>query len=294
MQLFFIAAGIGSGFFYSLYSAGSKFLLKDHIKEPFLLFMYISVFQGVLSPFLWIFVKPELPTLAAWEHLSLAGLTCALAYVFIYLSMHCGDVSSVMPIMGSKVLFTGLLAIFILNEIHGSAIYGATVLVAISIAVLSYSPGKGGNKFALKPVILMLISCIVFAFTDILIKRSLAYTDSFNFLVFYNIMQGFYGLMVIPYLKYKKIPIRVSRKTLFFCFATSVMLLLGTLLIVITFKLGNGVLIPNILMASRGVFIVLISMIAGSKLDKQSGKVYIMRLAASILIILSIWIALQN
>ena len=71
-------------FFYSLYSAGSKWLLKEYIREPFLLFMYISVFQCLLTPVLWLFVKPVLPSAEAWWHLSLAGLTCALAYVFIY------------------------------------------------------------------------------------------------------------------------------------------------------------------------------------------------------------------
>lgn len=140
----------------------------------------------------------------------------------------------------------------------------------------------------------MLISCIVFAFTDIFIKRSLAFVDSYNFLVYYNMMQGVYGLMVIPYLKKKKVPLVISGRPLGLCLMTSVVLLLGSLLIVLTFKLGDGVLIPNILMASRGVFIVLISMVAGSRLDKQSGKVYLLRLAASELIILSIWIALSK
>jgi hypothetical protein len=62
--------------------------------------------------------------------------------------------------------------------------------------------------------------------------------------------------------------------------------------------MGNGVLIPNILQSTRGIFIVLISALltrrGSTALETQSGKVYMLRLAASFLIIISIWIALSH
>ena len=60
----------------------------------------------------------------------------------------------------------------------------------------------------------------------------------------------------------------------------------------------SGVVIPNILQATRGIFIVLISAVlthrGSTMLETQSGKVYGLRLAASVLIMVSIWIALSH
>jgi hypothetical protein len=62
--------------------------------------------------------------------------------------------------------------------------------------------------------------------------------------------------------------------------------------------MGSGVVIPNILQSTRGIFIVLISAVlsqrGSSMLETQSKRVYLLRLGASILIMVSIWIALQN
>ena len=62
--------------------------------------------------------------------------------------------------------------------------------------------------------------------------------------------------------------------------------------------IANGVVIPNILMATRGVFIVLISLILTHRgstiLDTQSKRVYAFCFAASLLIVLSIFIAMKE
>jgi hypothetical protein len=81
-------------------------------------------------------------------------------------------------------------------------------------------------------------------------------------------------------------------------FYSAVSLVTATLLFVILLKMGSGVVIPNILQSTRGLFIVLISAVlthrGSTMLETQSKKVYMLRLAASILIIISIWIALSH
>src|SRR5512136_2720460 len=165
MSIVFFLVGLSSGFAHSIYSAFSKALLKNRIKEPFLLFLYVSVIQALVTPLLWIFVQPQVPSSAGWTPLLLSCLTCVAAYLFLYSALHCGDVSSVMPIMGSKVIFAGLLAIPMLHETHNWQVYLAVALVAISIAILSYSPSKSRrSKFPLKPVALMTACCVIFGF----------------------------------------------------------------------------------------------------------------------------------
>jgi drug/metabolite transporter (DMT)-like permease len=204
-----------------------------------------------------------------------------------------------MPIMGSKVIFSGLLAIPLLGEKHNWQVYIAAVLVAISIAILGYSPSKSGSsKFPLKPIVLMAGCSIIFGITDISIKRSLAYLDSYNFIIYYNVIAGALSLCIIPYIRRKRAPLVLKGMDLQLCFYSAVSLVTATLLFVIMLKMSSGVVIPNILMSTRGIFIVLISAILSHRgstmLETQSKKVYMLRLVASILIIVSIWIALSH
>jgi len=229
--------------------------------------------------------------------LLLAGITGVIAFLFLYTALSSGDASSVMPIMGSKVIFAGFLAIFMLNEKHNWAIYSAAILVAISIGILSYSPSTNrNNKFAGRPVFLMILCSIVFAFTDNYITRSLKYIDSYNFMVYYNLILGIGSLAVIPYLKKKKVTLLLAGKDLWWTLISAIFLVVATLLLTISFEIADGVVIPNILVSTRGIFIVIISAVlthrGSTLLETQTWKIYLLRLVASSLIILSIWITL--
>jgi drug/metabolite transporter (DMT)-like permease len=299
MNLILLLVGLSSGFSHSIYSAFSKALLKNRINEPFLLFFYISIIQALVTPLLWIFIRPQFPSPSGWAPILASCITCFAAYLFLYTALHCGDVSSVMPIMGSKVIFSGLLAIPLLGEKHNWQVYIAAFLVAISIAVLSYSPSRGGSsRFPLKPISLMTVCCIIFGITDILIKRSLAYLDSYNFMIYYNFIVGVLSLCVIPYIRKKSAPLAIKRTDLQLMICAAVLLVAATLLFTIMLKMSSGVVIPNILQSTRGIFIVLLSAIlthrGSAMLETQSSKVYALRLAASILIVISIWIALSH
>jgi drug/metabolite transporter (DMT)-like permease len=226
-------------------------------------------------------------------------VTCTAAYCFLYTALHCGDVSSVMPIMGSKVIFAGLLAIPMLGEKHNWQVYIAVILVAISIAILGYSPSSSGtSKFPLKPIVLMTSCCVIFGFTDIYIKRALVYVDSYNFMIYYNFIVGLLSLSIIPYIRKKKVPLLLKGTDLQFGFYAAISIVTATLLYVVLLKMSSGVVIPNILQSTRGIFIVVISAAlthrGSTLLETQTKKVYMLRLAASTLIIISIWIALSH
>lgn len=299
MTVILLLVGVSSGFAHSVYSAVSKSLLKNRIAEPFLLFLYISFFQAIASPIIWFFVNPAFPSREAWIPLLLAGGTCVVAYLFLYLSLSCGDVSSVMPILGSKVLFSGFLAILMLKESHNWQVYCAAILVAVSIAMLTYSPSRARDtKFPLKPIVLMVACSIVFAFTDIYIRRSLVFLDSYNFMVYYNFIVGIGSFSVIPYIRKRKVSLALGGQTLLLSLVSSIALVAATLLFVISFKIAHGVVVPNILMSTRGIFIVIISAVLAHRgsaaLEKQSGSVYLLRFVASTLIVFAIWITLGN
>lgn len=299
MNIILLLVGLSSGFAHSVYSALSKALLKNRINEPFLLFLYISVIQALVTPLLWIFIQPQFPSPAGWTPLVISCITCVAAYLFLYSALHRGDASSVMPIMGSKVIFAGLLAIPMLGEKHNWQVYIAAVLVAVAIGILSYSPSKSGSsRFPLKPIALMAACSIIFGFTDIFIKRALFYVDSYNFMIYYNFIVGLFSLCVIPCIRKKKVPLVLKGLDLQLSIYSAVSVVAATLLFVILLEMSSGVVIPNILQATRGIFIVLISAVLTHRgitiLETQSRRVYVLRLAASILIVISIWIALSH
>ena len=299
MNILLLTVGVLSGLSHSIYSAISKSLLKHRIREPFLFFLYISILQAVITPLLWLFVRPEVPSPSGWTPLFLAGITGVIAFLFLYTALSGGDTSSVMPIMGSKVIFAGFLATFMLNEKHNLAIYFAALLVAISIAMLSYSPSPNGKKkFSGRPVFLMLLCSIVFAFTDNYITRSLKYIDSYNFMVYYNLIIGIGSLAVIPYIRKKKVTLLLPGKDLWWSLISAFFLVVATLLLTISFRIADGVVVPNILVSTRGIFIVIISAVlthrGSSLLETQTWKIYVLRFLASSLMITSIWITLSK
>lgn len=299
MNILLLTVGVSSGLAHSIYSAISKSLLKHRIREPFLFLLYVSVLQAIVTPLLWLFVKPAVPPISGWAPLLLAGITGVIAFLFLYTALSSGDASSVMPIMGSKVIFAGFLAIFMLNEKHNWAIYGAAILVAVSIGLLSYSPStERNNKSSGRPISLMILCSIVFAFTDNYITRSLKYIDSYNFIVYYNLIIGIGSLAVIPYLKKKKVTLLVPRKDLWWSLISAIFLIVATLLLTLSFEFAAGVVIPNILVSTRGIFVVIISAVLSYRgsnlLETQTQKVYFLRLVASCLIVLSIWVTLSK
>ena len=299
MNILLLIIGVFSGLSHSIYSAISKSLLKHRIREPFLFFLYISILQAAITPLLWFFVKPVVPPIPGWTPLLLAGLTGVIAFMFLYMALSGGDASSVMPIMGSKVIFAGFLATFMLNEKHHWTIYSAAILVAISIGILSYSPSENRrSKFSGRPIFLMILCSIVFAFTDNYITRSLKYIDSYNFMVYYNLIIGIGSLLVIPYLKKKKVSFLLAGKDLWWSLISALFLVVATLLLTVAFKIAEGVVIPNILVSTRGIFIVIISAVLTQRgsalLETQTWKIYLLRFVASSLIILSVWITLSR
>jgi hypothetical protein len=106
------------------------------------------------------------------------------------------------------------------------------------------------------------------------------------------------SLLIIPFLKVRKIRLRIPLKDAGTILLASAVLLVSTLLFVMAMAMADGVIVPNILQATRGVFIVLITFAltrrGNSALDVQSGRVYALRFAASLLIILSIAIVVSS
>ena len=298
MNVTLFLVGIGSGLSHSLYAAVSKFLLNRRIAHPFLFLLYVSPLQAAIMPLVWCFTGPALPDAGGWAPLLIAAATCLVAYFLLYASLSCSDVSSVMPMMGSKVIFSGLLAHVMLGEHHTGSIYLAALLVAVAVAALGYSPSKSRPSGGiLKPMLLMLGCSVVFACTDVYIKRSLAFVDPYSFMVYYNGLVAAGALLVIPHLKRRGVSLRLGRSDVLLMLVAAACLVTATVLFVVSFRLADGIVVPNILMSSRGVFIVLFTAAAGYRgstaLDVQSRWVYLLRFAASILILFAIWLALR-
>ena len=144
----------------------------------------------------------------------------------------------------------------------------------------------------------MILCSIVFAFTDNYITRSLRYIDSYNFMIYYNLIIGIGSLAIIPYLKRKNETLLLPGKDLGWSLISAIFLVVATLLLTITFGAANGVVIPNILVSTRGIFIVIISAALSYRgstlLETQTWKIYLLRFVASSLMIISIWITLSE
>lgn len=117
-------------------------------------------------------------------------------------------------------------------------------------------------------------------------------------MVYYNLIIGIGSLAVIPYIKKQKATLLLPGKDLAWSLISAIFLVVATLLLTVSFKIAKGVVIPNILVSTRGIFIVIISAVLSHQgstlLETQTRKIYLLRLLASSLIIFSIWIILSK
>jgi drug/metabolite transporter (DMT)-like permease len=138
------------------------------------------------------------------------SLAFFLGQLFNALAIYRGDVSVVTPIMGTKVVFVSVLAIFFLTDDVSVTVWVGAFLSAAAILLLRGS--KPSDKARLLPSILLgLLSALSFAFFDIFVQR-FGHELGFKELVSRTFTFSFFwSLLLIP--KFHSNLHEVSKKT---------------------------------------------------------------------------------
>ena len=129
------------------------------------------------------FFFPLPPNISVWP-LSMAvlsGITRAASVIIMLYLMKKEEVSVVIPIANTYPIFVALIAIPTLNETLNSLQWVAIVIVVFGVLLTSVRLRKETQITWLgKPLILLLVSSILWAVSDIMTKYALEYVSSWN------------------------------------------------------------------------------------------------------------------
>ena len=118
------------------------------------------------TPLLW-WVKEWPPLAECWKPAVTAGIIYS-GTLTTFAAIRAGDVSLVTPLMGTKVVFTALLAVFLAGTRLPPGMWAAALLTTVGILVLGWRDLKRGQGNA-AAVGLCLLSSVSFATADVLI-----------------------------------------------------------------------------------------------------------------------------
>ena len=261
---------LGAGFGYACGAVAIKRALRAGASGAWVNLL-CNMVMAVFFQGLWILPGHPL-TLSLMVLPILCGLLFFLGQIFTFKAIDTGDVSVATPLLGAKVLLVAVFSFFLIGKSLPHAIWAASVMASLGIALISYSPG-GNHARLLEAVVWSIAAAAVFALTDVLVQR---WVPSVGYSRFAPLMFGSMGLFSVVYipLLIKSIgPRRDALGSLFSSCAFSSMpwLLVGALLLAVqalamysSIGLFGSATMTNIVYGSRCLWSVLLVWALGS------------------------------
>ena len=236
----------------------------------------------------------------------LCGLLFFLGQIFTFKAIETGDVSVATPLLGAKVLLVAVFSFFLIGKSLPHAIWTASVMASLGIALISYSPG-GNHSRLLEAVAWSLAAAGVFALTDVLVQRWVPFVGYSRFAPLMFGSMGLFSVVYIPSLIKSIASGRVTSDSLFFGGSITSMpwLLGGALLLAVqalamysAIGLFGSATMTNILYGSRCLWSVLLVWALGSiagdtSPPQQRGSIMIRRLIGALLLFAAMSLVLR-
>lgn len=185
-----------------------------------------------------------------------AGVCFFAGQVLTFAAIRTGDVSIQTPVMGTKVLFVGVLSVLLGVQSMNTGLWTAAACTTLAIALLGLTGGLRGHHRVGTSILLALGSALAFAGADVLMAGYSAAFGRAPFLCAMMSVNALLSLMLVPFFKqgFSKIPPAAWPWLLAGAGLMAVQAFLLGWFFVTTGKVAEG----NILYSSRGIWSVLI------------------------------------
>ncbi len=252
-------------FFNALAVLTSKFLLKKTIPDPLIYTFYISVLSLVA-----ILALPftKMPNLEVLILASASTLLWTMGAYFMYKALKIGQVSRVIPIIGTLIPLILLTYASTTNAISAIQIWAVLVLT-LGMVFLTITDWKKGLN--IREIIFEICSAIFFAISYILLRQAYLQADFFSVLVWSRLILIPFAIIVLilPKLRQKIITpsgLQInlfSKEGLIFA-GGQASGVISELLILFSISLANPALV-NSLQGTQYVFLFIFALILGKK-----------------------------
>jgi len=278
----------------------AKYIISKRMKN----FISFTYFQGILIviifPILsYIIVSDQiyLPPMEIIPHAIISGGTSIFAYLLMYYGLTKYDASSAAPIVSVKPIFVIPLSYIFLKEFYGLDVI-LWILIAVGGAIMTSWDEKIKTRQLLslknKALWIFLAAAFLYASGNVAVKPAMKLVSNYNFLIWREFAWFGVLLVLMPLIFH-----RGERKIL----RTQWRGALGTLLmavliqyfgyILLFYSLGFSVQLTEGLMASGGLFAVIIGFLLSKTsrifLEKHSSNIYLVRMIGALLILFAVF-----
>lgn len=292
-----------AAFLFSVGALFDKFILENKMPNATAFFFLQSFTAVVLFPILSILIFGlRFPSPFSLLLTLFAAITSSIGFLIYFLLLKNYDLSSVGPLVQTRLLFAIPLAFFFLNEFYGFGALLLMLLIFLGAVLTTYCKEFSVRALLLNNRLLLLamVLAIVWALADLPAKIVVNEITAPSFMAWRYILSipviGLFALLVFKG-DARKAFSKNLLMTLPFSLAATFIGFTGIMLILMAYAFSYT--IPSALVLSQAIFVFVIALIVSrlkSSLisEKQPMKVYLVRLVGVLLIISSIYFLMNS
>ena len=296
----YMLAALGAVLFSATSFLITKHVLKNVLEDVFVFIFYFNLFAGLAGMLLWLKVSFSFPSPATMGIIFVLCLLAFIGLIFNYLAFHKGDISSTGPLMGLKIPFVAIVSYLLLGERHGGLVYLGVFLSMVSVALLSWEHRKGVKaKPAIGiPVLFMTMATMLYALSDTLSRVVLREIDSWNFSSYFLVVNALFSLSLYPFIRNRP-EMKLTLRTGVYLLGIAFLALGLTVFFYLSVKMGDNITVPNILLSSRGVLVVLATFVLSHLaknpvLESQNRRTYAIRFVGAVLMSVAVALVIKK
>jgi drug/metabolite transporter (DMT)-like permease len=268
---------------YAVVAIASKLVSKYSIKNPWLMNFLWSLFIAIDLLIVGVIINVGSPV--SWKSVLITGFYNALFGIFYVLSLYKIDISVLSPLSNLRTAVTTLLSVLIIGEtITGNQIFLITLIVIAGVLVTYDEKLKLKSLF--KPEMGMVMLFILFAsLWSISIKKSIAEVGYWQTSIWSYVISV---LFILPTtILFKKDVSSIKAKQIGITFLLAIGSVLGAIFSFKALQMNVSIssTIINLPLSVLAAFAF--SLIAPKLLEKHSVGIYVIRLSAAIVMIIS-------
>ena len=176
------------------------------------------------------------------------------------------------------------------------AVAGSALAVSL-FGVGNPEPAQGGHGCRpVAAILLVVLSCLFYGISDVIAMRALDGVDAVSLLLWSNVLWAPVAAVMLAQPRYRKYRVTALDAGLL---TLRGMFVLGAVLgLYSAFRMAGGVILPNVIYGTRGFFALaagyLLSRMLRLPLERQSGAVYALRLAGTLLLAAAVFLAVTD
>ncbi len=268
------------------FSMGIKVMLRYRLCDAGYVIFGINIASGLFAAAALLFIQEFIPSQAMIAFAAMTGFVFAGHWLFSK-ALQEGDVSLVTPLLGLKIPMVALLAGIWLKEAFTGGIYlsiGLSSLAVVFFGLGRQQKAQGGHgSHPLLAIGLAVLAALSYSIGDIFTRKTVEFMSPFTGLLWLQLFMGIIGMMILALPGYRQY--RVHKVDYLVFSAVGAMLLGGIGLYMAAIHLAGNVTIPNIILSWRGLFVFILGLIwnrfASIPMERQSGRIYLLRLAGT-------------